>query len=99
MAIDVEIPRRRFTIEEYHRMAEVGIFHPDERVVVSRRTRWSSSPVPNRSRISSCSGRAPSPIAASIRFREDVLLAVEVADPAEPTENGRLAKKSSSLHP
>src|SRR5438477_12701418 len=32
MAVEVEIPRRRFTVEEYHRMAEVGIFHPDERV-------------------------------------------------------------------
>src|SRR5688500_13061796 len=32
MAIEVEIPRRRFTVDEYHRMAEVGIFHPDERV-------------------------------------------------------------------
>jgi Uma2 family endonuclease len=32
MAIEVEISRRRFTVEEYHRMAEAGIFHPDERV-------------------------------------------------------------------
>jgi len=32
MTIEVEIPRRRFTVDEYHRMAEVGIFHPDERV-------------------------------------------------------------------
>jgi len=32
MAIEVEIPRRQFTVDEYHRMAEVGIFHPDERV-------------------------------------------------------------------
>ena len=32
MAIEVAIPRRRFTVDEYHRMAEVGIFHPDERV-------------------------------------------------------------------
>ena len=32
MAIEVEIPRRQFTVEEYHRMAEVGIFQPDERV-------------------------------------------------------------------
>jgi Uma2 family endonuclease len=32
MAVEVEIARRRFTVEEYHRMAEVGIFHPDERV-------------------------------------------------------------------
>jgi Uma2 family endonuclease len=32
MAIEVEPPRRLFTVEEYQRMAEVGIFHPDERV-------------------------------------------------------------------
>ena len=32
MAIEVEISRRRFTVEEYHRMAEAGIFQPDERV-------------------------------------------------------------------
>ena len=32
MAIEVEIPRRLFTVEEYHRMAEVGILHPHERV-------------------------------------------------------------------
>jgi Uma2 family endonuclease len=32
MAIEVEPPRRLFTIEEYHRMAEVGIFHAGERV-------------------------------------------------------------------
>ena len=32
MAVEVEIPRRLFTVEEYHRMAEVGIFHPGERV-------------------------------------------------------------------
>jgi Uma2 family endonuclease len=32
MAIEVDIPRRLFTVEEYQRMAEVGIFHPDERI-------------------------------------------------------------------
>src|SRR5918996_6627828 len=32
MAIEVELPRRLFTVEEYHRMAEAGIFRPDERV-------------------------------------------------------------------
>ena len=32
MAVEVDIPRRRFTVDEYHRMAEVGIFHRDERV-------------------------------------------------------------------
>ena len=32
MAIEVERPRRLFTVEEYHRMADAGIFQPDERV-------------------------------------------------------------------
>jgi Uma2 family endonuclease len=32
MAIELDLPRRLFTVDEYHRMAEVGIFHPDERV-------------------------------------------------------------------
>jgi Uma2 family endonuclease len=32
MAIDVELPRRLFTVEEYHRMAEAGILAEDERV-------------------------------------------------------------------
>ena len=32
MAVDVEVPRRLFTVEEYHRMAEAGILDADERV-------------------------------------------------------------------
>jgi Uma2 family endonuclease len=32
MAVEIELPRRLFTVEEYHRMAAAGIFHPDERV-------------------------------------------------------------------
>jgi Uma2 family endonuclease len=32
MAVDVERPRRLFTVEEYHRMGEAGIFGEDERV-------------------------------------------------------------------
>ena len=32
MAVTVELPRRLFTVEEYHRMAEAGIFRPDERI-------------------------------------------------------------------
>jgi Uma2 family endonuclease len=32
MAVEVEVPRRLFTVEEYHRMADAGIFHPGERV-------------------------------------------------------------------
>jgi Uma2 family endonuclease len=32
MAIQTEVRRRRFTREEYHRMAEAGIFHAHDRV-------------------------------------------------------------------
>jgi hypothetical protein len=32
MAIQAEVQRRRFTREEYHRMAEAGILHEDDRV-------------------------------------------------------------------
>jgi Uma2 family endonuclease len=32
MALQVERPRRLFTVDEYHRMADAGIFGPDERV-------------------------------------------------------------------
>ncbi|HXU90466.1 MAG TPA: Uma2 family endonuclease [Methylomirabilota bacterium] len=32
MAVDVEVARRLFTVEEYHRMADAGIFGEDERI-------------------------------------------------------------------
>ena len=32
MALDVDVARRLFTVEEYHRMGKAGIFGPDERV-------------------------------------------------------------------
>jgi Uma2 family endonuclease len=32
MALDVEVPRRLFTVDEYHRMGEAGILGEDERV-------------------------------------------------------------------
>src|SRR5437667_6134988 len=32
MDATVELKRRRFTLEEYHRMGEVGIFHENDRV-------------------------------------------------------------------
>ena len=32
MAVEVEVPRRLFSVQEYHRMAETGILHDKERV-------------------------------------------------------------------
>jgi Uma2 family endonuclease len=32
MAVEVEVPRRLFSVEEYHRMAETGILREKERV-------------------------------------------------------------------
>src|SRR5213080_299786 len=32
MAVDVELARRLFTVEEYHRMAEAGILGAEERI-------------------------------------------------------------------
>ena len=32
MAVEVEVPRRLFSVEEYHRMAETGILRDKERV-------------------------------------------------------------------
>jgi Uma2 family endonuclease len=36
MAADVELVRRRFTVDEYHRMGEVGILNEDDRVELIR---------------------------------------------------------------
>ena len=36
MAMDVEVVRRRFTLDEYHRMIEAGILNEDDRVELIR---------------------------------------------------------------
>jgi hypothetical protein len=38
MAVDVELTRRRFTLDEYHRMVEVGILNRDHAPCVARLT-------------------------------------------------------------
>ena len=41
----VELKRRRFTIEEYHRMDEVGIFHENERLELIEGEIFEMSPI------------------------------------------------------
>jgi len=84
------IVQRRFTVNEYHRMAETGIFKPDERVELIRGVVHRMSPKNYahvvaatklyQSRVKSLAGRA------SV-FKEDPLKLVRLDSEPEPARS------------
>jgi Uma2 family endonuclease len=48
MAVDVEVTRRRFTVAEYHRMGEAGIFPPRDRIELIRGEIIQMAPIGSR---------------------------------------------------
>ena len=44
----VEVPRRRFTVEEFHRMAEAGLLTEDDRVELIEGELWEMTPIGRR---------------------------------------------------
>ena len=48
MLAKVDVPRRRFTVDEYYRMADAGVFAPEERVELIEGEIVSMAPIGNR---------------------------------------------------
>jgi Uma2 family endonuclease len=67
MALDVELTRHRFTLDEYHRMAQAGILNEDDRVELIRGEIVQMTPI--GSRHASCVARLIDVLLGHLRGR------------------------------
>jgi Uma2 family endonuclease len=67
MAVETELTRRRFTLDEYHRMAQAGILNEDDRVELIRGEIVQMTPIGNRH--ASCVARLTDVLLGSLRGR------------------------------
>src|SRR2546422_8918 len=67
MALDVEIQRRRFTLDEYHRMIEADVLHEDDRVELIRGDIVQMTPIGRHH--ASCVAKLNDLLLASLRGR------------------------------
>src|SRR5687768_14286477 len=67
MALDSELTRHRFTVDEYHRMAEAGILNEDDRVELIRGEIVQMTPI--GSRHASCVARLNDLLIGHLRGR------------------------------
>jgi Uma2 family endonuclease len=67
MALDIELTRHRFTLDEYHRMAQVGILNEDDRVELIRGEIVQMTPMGRRH--ASCVARLNDVLLGTLRGR------------------------------